>query len=469
MSTTSTDPQSSSAGLDYRTVWRWHFYAGLFCIPFVLWLATTGSIFLFKPQIIHWLDRPYSHLAVDAQHPSINAQVQAALAAVPGSSLHSYQLPRTADAAPQILVGKGTQEYRVYVHPQTLQILKIQNEDKRPMDVIQHLHGELLIGATGSMIVELAASWAVVMIVTGLFLWWPRSSDGLAGVLYPRLRQGQRTFWRDIHAVTGIWISFFALFLLFTGLPWAKSWGGYLKAVRHLSGERVVKQDWNTSSSAVKAARLAMNHADADAASSAHAEHMHHAMTMPAGPDAYRAIDTMVAVVTPMHLPEPVLITPPTHAGGNWTARTDTQNRPQRVTLTLDAQTGQVVQRQTFSQRPWLDRVVFTGVAAHEGQLFGVLNQIISLMTALGLELLCVSALVMWWRRRPDGVLGAPAPIHRVRFSFGLIAFLVIFGLYMPFLGASMILVGLTERFVLRRIPAAQRWLGLSMPERALA
>ncbi|HLH33890.1 MAG TPA: hypothetical protein VKX41_04400 [Alloacidobacterium sp.] len=30
--------------LNYRTIWRWHFYAGLFCIPFVLWLATTGSI-----------------------------------------------------------------------------------------------------------------------------------------------------------------------------------------------------------------------------------------------------------------------------------------------------------------------------------------------------------------------------------------------------------------------------------------
>lgn len=34
--------------LNYRTVWRWHFYAGLFCIPFVIWLSITGSIYLFK-------------------------------------------------------------------------------------------------------------------------------------------------------------------------------------------------------------------------------------------------------------------------------------------------------------------------------------------------------------------------------------------------------------------------------------
>ena len=42
----------------YRAVWRWHFYAGVFCIPFVLWLACTGAIYLFKPQIERWLDRP---------------------------------------------------------------------------------------------------------------------------------------------------------------------------------------------------------------------------------------------------------------------------------------------------------------------------------------------------------------------------------------------------------------------------
>ena len=73
-------------------------YAGLFCIPFVLWLSVTGTIFLFHPQIQHWLDRPYDHLVID-QRATANAQTQAALAAVPGSTLDSYQLPYTATSA----------------------------------------------------------------------------------------------------------------------------------------------------------------------------------------------------------------------------------------------------------------------------------------------------------------------------------------------------------------------------------
>jgi hypothetical protein len=159
-------------GLDHRMVWRWHFYAGLFCIPFVLWLSVTGTIFLFHPQIQRLLDRPYEHLTI-TQRATANAQVQAALAAVPGTTLDSYQLPSTPTSAAEILVDKGAQQFRVYVHPQTAAVLKIDDEDHRVDVFMSRLHGELLIGKYGSWIVELAASWAVIMILTGLFLWWP--------------------------------------------------------------------------------------------------------------------------------------------------------------------------------------------------------------------------------------------------------------------------------------------------------
>ena len=60
-------------------------------------------------------------------------------------------------------------------------------------------------------------------------------------------------------------------------------------------------------------------------------------------------------------------------------------------------QTGAIVSRQNFNQRLLLDRMVGVGVAAHEGQLFGLANQLLSLATAMGLVTLCVSAIVLWW------------------------------------------------------------------------
>ncbi len=34
----------------YALAWRWHFYAGLFVAPFMILLALTGIVYLFKPQ-----------------------------------------------------------------------------------------------------------------------------------------------------------------------------------------------------------------------------------------------------------------------------------------------------------------------------------------------------------------------------------------------------------------------------------
>ena len=476
MSNTAVLPLVSSKGLDHRTVWRWHFYAGLFCIPFVLWLSVTGTVFLFHPQIQRWLDRPYNRLTI-LHRTTANDQVQAALAAVPGTTLDSFQLPQSATSASQVLVDKGTEQFRVYVHPETLAILKVDNEDHRVDVFTSRLHGELLIGKYGSWIVELAGSWAVVMILTGLFLWWPSQTKGLGGILYPRLGQSRRGLWKDLHAVTGIYVSFFALFLLLTGLPWAKSWGGYLKVIRHFSAGRAAQQDWTTSSADVLAARAArngssmagmagmqsMDHA-ANMNVSPHAEHTgvwgRHS-TMLSGPHAFVALDTMVRSVSPLHLANPVLISPPMHAGGNWSAKSDTRDRPLRVALILDAKSGAVLKRTDFHSKPWLDRAIGVGIAAHEGQLFGVLNQLVSLFTTAGLVLLSVSGLVMWWRRKPEGVLGAPTAIRRVRFSAGLVAAMVALGLYFPFLGGSMIAVGLTERLFLRRLSSTRSWLGL--------
>ena len=35
----------------YRAVWRWHFYAGLITLPFLILLAVTGGLYLFRAEI----------------------------------------------------------------------------------------------------------------------------------------------------------------------------------------------------------------------------------------------------------------------------------------------------------------------------------------------------------------------------------------------------------------------------------
>jgi len=445
----------NSSAVTYRTIWRWHFYAGLFSIPFILWLSVTGSIYLFRPQIERWLDRPYAHLVPGGARATPEAQAQAAVDAVPGSRFHYYELPRTDHSAVQIVVGREAKEFRVYVHPKTLQVLKIVDEDKRPMNVLFYLHGELLLGDRGSNIVELAASWAIVLLITGVYLWWPRQSERLAGVLYVRLRRGSRIFWRDLHAVTGIWISAYALFILLTGLPWASFWGGYLQKVRTFAASHFVHQDWGTGKSFEIAQREAR-----DANSMAG---MQMGAVQPSKPQSeYAPLNKLVPEGAGFNLDFPVQIAPPDQLGGPWTVHSDTQNRPRRITLSVDPVTGAIVKREPFSQQPLLDRIVDTGVAIHEGQLFGLANQLLGLATAMGLVTLSCSAIVLWWRRRQIGVLGAPIPLGKPRWTFALVAVIVALAIYLPAMAVSLTTVILLEKFLFSRIPSVSRWLGLS-------
>ena len=111
--------------LTYRAIWRWHFHAGLFCIPFVLVLALTGSIYLFEPQIDAFADRAVDSLAITGRRATGEAQISAALASMPGSKLFVYEIPREPDDAVRVHIyaPDGTGRI-VYVHPETLAILK---------------------------------------------------------------------------------------------------------------------------------------------------------------------------------------------------------------------------------------------------------------------------------------------------------------------------------------------------------
>ena len=454
----------------YNAIWRWHFYAGLFCIPFILVLSISGAIYLFKPQVEAVLDQPYNQLVITGKRATAESQVLAALAAVPGAVLNAYVLPETQHSAVRVLVGQRKDLTRVYVHPETLQILRLEHEDDKLMRVVHRIHGELLIGDIGSNLVELAASWAIVMIITGLYLWWPSNLKSLAGIVYPRLSKSGRVWWRDLHAVTGFWISFFTLFLLLSGLPWAKSWGGLLKEVRHISAGKVVQQDWTTGRSSELAERQKMNMAAGDESEHAnhmahkHEAHQHGADKMPQAKQDYSALDRLVATVQPLHLAAPVLILPPSKKSPEWTAKSDAQNRPLRVNLVLDASSGEIKSRKDFADRPLLDRIIAYGVAIHEGQFFGWFNQLLGLLTALGLTLLSVSAIVLWWRRRSVGTLGAPpANKKSIAYTVGLIAFILVLGILLPFFGITLLAVLLAERWVLRYIPSARNFLGLNL------
>lgn len=443
---------------DYRAVWRWHFYAGLFCIPFVVVLAISGAIYLFKAEIEGWQESGYDRIGGSADPQPPSAQIAAALAAFPGGRFESYELPPTPEAAARVIVRTDAGSMRAYVDPRSIALLGSVSESDRFMRLVFRLHGELLVGNRGSNLVELAACWTIVMVLTGLVLWWPRHDRGWAGVVWPRLGGGKRLFWRDMHAVTGVWISFVTLVLLFSGLPWAKFWGDSFKTVRRWTGTAVARQDWSNDGGGAESAGTVRG-----------GEHAGHGSgSRRSAPEALTAadlaaVDVVAAVVTPLRLDPPVVIArAPGAKAARWTAKSMTANRPRRVDLVVDGTTGEIVRRQDFASKHPIDKVVAVGIAFHEGRLFGWPNQLLLLVVVAGLLLVCASAVWLWMRRRDPDTLGAPPPGIPPQRSVPLVATVIGLAIVLPLFGVSLAAVLVVERFLLRRVAPVKAWLGLA-------
>jgi uncharacterized iron-regulated membrane protein len=81
------------------------------------------------------------------------------------------------------------------------------------------------------------------------------------------------------------------------------------------------------------------------------------------------------------------------------------------------------------------------GISVHQGQEYGRFNQILMAATCLSIILMAVSAIVMWWKRRPKGSLGAPRIPGDYRVAKGVIVIAVIIGVLFPLVGASLLVM----------------------------
>lgn len=428
----------------YRRVWRWHFHAGLFVLPFILILAATGAIYLFKPQIDRWEESAFRGLpAQDAV--SADAQLDAAMAAYPGSRFNHYRLPENpGDAAMLQLALPSGELAEVYVSPQG-EVLGALDPEARISDTVSRIHGTLLLGDWGDALVELVASWTIVMILSGLYLWWPRPFRA-AGTFWPRPSLRGRPLLRDFHRVTGFWISGLVLVMLASGLPWASVWGSGFKWARTELGLIEGPQEWKIG------------------AGGGHSGHAHGAMAhTPEQPPEGLPLSAFVARAERENLAFPALVLPP-HApqlfgpptGNKWTAKSQAQNRPLVRSVTYDPLTGAETGRRGFADQHPIDRTVNYGIAWHEGQLFGLANQLLGLATALALIAVSVIGAAMWWKRRPRGELGVPAgderPLGpRLWLAIGALAILL------PLFGLSLLAVLAADHLWTRLRGAMQR------------
>ncbi|QSQ30059.1 PepSY-associated TM helix domain-containing protein [Xanthomonas translucens] len=478
----------------YRAVWRWHFYAGLLVLPLLAWLALTGAAFVYQQPIDGYFHRALKTVAVPAQAQVAAPQrlLEAALAAQPGQALR-YTTPPRRDASAEVTV--GTDDGRrvvVYVDPYRARALGRLPEHGTVAWTIRRLHSLALVGPWANALIEVAAGWAILLVLTGAYLWWPRGRGG--GVTHVRGRPPQRVFWRDTHALTGSVVGTMLLFLALTGMPWSWFWGaqvnrlanghhyGYPAGLRvdvpmstqRLSDEEVpawslrqarlpqsqlpqtapmqMQMQMQMPATATDASSAAAGVDNGDDVHAAHGGMALEAMPSPSSSPGAIGLDAAVARFQARGIAAGYSVALPRGARGVYTASVYPLDLAQQRVIHLDQYSGKVLLDMRYADYGPLAKALEWGINVHLGQQYGTLNQVLLIVSCLGIVLLCVSAALMWWKRRPAGGLGVPPLPADRRSLHGVLALLAIGGMLFPLVGVSLLLMlALDWWWVLRR------------------
>lgn len=434
MSAIETPESPAPAGELYRAFWRWHFYAGLLVLPILMLMALTGGLYLFKDELSAIVQRPLVAVEDSPASTAPSAWIASAQAGA-GGKVGQLVVPARGDRAVQASVETPAGKRTAYVDPHTSRYLG-QTQPGGVMGFVKRLHSLDIAGPAMNLLVEVVAGWAIVLVATGIFLWWPRGQAG--GVVTIRSRPAKRLFWRDLHAVTGIFAGAVILFLAVTGMPWSAFWGKEVRQITTEAGLGRPKPPVAEQHHAAKQADGVPWALQTRAPPPSGMEgHDHHAMMMAAA--APLDADAIVAKARSAGLTDGFTLTLPKAAGGTWTAAYMPDKVENTRALYLDGRDGHVLADLGYRDFGSAAKAIEWSISVHQGQQFGLVNKLVMLAGCVAIWLLGVSALVMWWKRRPKGRLAAPVrPTKRGAYA-GLLAVVLPLAIIYPLVGASLI------------------------------
>ncbi len=413
----------------YRAVWRWHFYAGLLTLPFLTLLAITGGLYLFRQELDGLIHRDLKRVEIRAVTTKPPGElVTNALAAFPGQAL-KFVPPETPSSSAEVTV-RGADGARkvVYLDPHDGRVLGDLPDKGTVMWIVRQIHSLTYFGPVANGVIEIVGGWTILLVGTGVYLWWPRGRSG--GVASIRGDARRRVFWRDLHAVTGAFAGGFIVFLSVTGMPWSVLWGDQVN--RWANGHNFGYP---------AGIRVSLPMSD---------EHLHHGgptswsleqarVPESVGSGASIGLDVAVAKFDALGLARGYAVNLPSGPTGVYTSSVYPNDLSRQRVVHLDQYSGDVLLDMSFADYGPLGKALEWGINVHMGQEFGLANQLLMLAVCIAIVVLAVSAATMWWMRRPAGSLGVPPLPPSRRSLYGVFAILCIGGVIFPLVGASLL------------------------------
>jgi uncharacterized iron-regulated membrane protein len=169
-------------------------------------------------------------------------------------------------------------------------------------------------------------------------------------------------------------------------------------------------------------------------------------------PNAAIDLDSIIALAKEKGVRDGFVVTLPRSPEGVYTISAPADDPLRQATLHVDQYSGKVLADVRWHDYGIVPKATEMGISLHEGKYFGLANQLSMFFAAMVVITLSVSGAVMWWRRRPEKTLGAPAMPANFPLWKGAVTVIGVMGLAFPMVGISLVLVLSFDYLVLSRL-----------------
>jgi len=428
----------------HGAVSRLHKFAGVIIAPFLIVAALSGLLYALAPTFEPWIYHDEVTATAQGSPRSLDEQIAAAQRQHPDGTVVRVEPSEDPQETTRVLFDDPTAPnssytHAVFVDPVDLHITGElqQYGGSRALPFrtwASNGHRTLWLGEPGRLYAELAASWLGALSILGLYLWLKRKQRNK--------KQPSKVL--ALHARVGAWLLPGFLFLTVTGLTWSLVAGTSIGKVRE-------ELNWKEPSVATSVAEAgASTGAGKHAGHSGHAVHAGHAGHTEHHDAAELAgAQTALSTARSQGLTGVLEMTPPEKPGDAWgvrEARAAFKLRSDAVAVTPN---GEVIDRINSADWPLAAQLTSWLIQLHMGTLFGIYSQVALAALALGLLVVSIAGLWMWWKKPRRS-------LPELKIPPAVLAGVVAYSIIAPLFGVSLLIFFLGD-WLVRRLRAPKR------------
>ncbi|QXU43083.1 PepSY domain-containing protein [Pedobacter sp. D749] len=349
-----------------NTIRNIHLWLGLATGLVVFVISVTGALYIFEEEIRDCTQKDFRYVGLQ-EKPFIGLdKVISGFEKL--SPKDELRLIRIEDALPNATVELTSKKGKVYYfNPYDATLVKKGGEDW--LQVVEHLHTSLLLGKTGKFIIEWSVVIFVLMLITGLILWFPGQMRLLKQSLTIKRKASFKRLNYDLHNVLGFYASVVLLITALSGLYFAfkevKNAASFFTGSKLGQGKAIVS------------------------AKPTHIDSV---------PVRYNKIYTEAKIKYPGAISTSFSL----RGKGELRLRMVYPYRWARKqnTFFYEEATGTMTRAKLYKDFNGADLIEATNYDLHTGRLLGLPNKILSLLAALVAASLPVTGFIIWWKKR---------------------------------------------------------------------